>query len=126
MMFSLTKTILSTFVLIVMFTTGIFLTNTGKPYTLVLQTLHKLSSIVFLIILILTYTSLFKKSNVLPSSHSFMVLTLLFFSLSFISGALVLSIKEVIVYVIYLHRVLPFLSLIFAVIAYVLIYLKPD
>jgi hypothetical protein len=121
---SLTKIIWSFFFIFLIFITGVILTKTGKPYNLVLQTLHKLSSVVFFIIIAITYVSLLKNNNILLTCHIFMFLTLLFFVLSFISGVLVLSLKNVNVYILYSHRILPFLSFIFGVFTYILIILK--
>ncbi|MCR4422622.1 MAG: hypothetical protein NUV32_09150 [Exilispira sp.] len=121
---SSTKIILNLFGLLLTFVTGVILTKTGKPYNVVIQTLHKLSSIGFFIIVIVTCISLLKDRNLLTISQIFIFLTMIFFALSIISGGLVLALKNVNIYILYSHRILPFLGLTFGIITCILTIIK--
>ncbi len=109
---------------IIMIILGVILTKTGKPYNIVLSTIHKVIAFILLILISLELINFLKINR--PNSLQ-IILIILFavtYIISFASGVLCLSSKETRQIILYTHRIAPFLSIIFGLIALVFFNIK--
>lgn len=99
------------FLFLMIFASGFWLAGSGKPYHVILLTFHKLISVGLFVFLLLT---ILKNNRVKPLGLGIFMLCLvagLLFLAAIVSGGLLSMEKAMPSFVLYLHRITPFLSI---------------
>ncbi|MBN2544428.1 MAG: hypothetical protein JXB50_01440 [Spirochaetes bacterium] len=109
------------FVITVIFITlnilsGIILTIKGMPYNSLLTNIHKISALIFGISFVMIIISSLKMNDAGTSSVLLIVLSGLLFIISMASGGLIIALKNANNVVLYIHRIIPFISIIIMII----------
>ena len=106
---------------VAVFVLGFLLRRSGKPYSGLVLTAHKLISLAVLILFILTVNRINTATPLAPAALAAAVLTGVFFVVAIISGGLVSTDKPTPPIALLLHRVTPFVTVACAVVTYFLL-----
>lgn len=101
--------------------TGIWLTQAGKPYHVLLSSIHKIASLFIGVFTAIAIYRWYKIGGLATTQVAVIAITLLFFLLSFISGILQLSLNKETKPVLVIHRIFPFLTTITLVLTFYLL-----
>ncbi len=109
------KLILTIFFSIITVLLGILLTVKGIPYNQVITNIHKFASLLAGAGILLIIINLLKQTDIDFIKYLFIILTGIFYILSIISGGLIIGLKYA-NRLLFTHRIIPFISVIFSVI----------
>ena len=110
------KLIITIFFTIITILLGIIMTLKGKPYNNVITTIHKITSLLAGIGISLIIINLLIQIDIDFIKYLFIILTGIFYITSIASGALLIGLKNVNRIILFTHRIISFISVIFSVI----------
>ena len=97
---------------LVVFATGFWLSLTGKPYSAIILAVHKLITVAALAFLVATIIQVGKSAKLDAAEFIPTVVTGLLLIATFASGGFLSTGREMPAFVFWIHRILPFLSVI--------------
>jgi hypothetical protein len=103
------KYIITGLFLLLIILSGVWLSRTGRPLSVLILTLHKLISLGAVIFLIITVYRIHQAAPLNPLQLGISVLTLLFFIALFATGGLLSTTKTMPAVVLKIHQIMPFL-----------------
>jgi hypothetical protein len=103
------KYIITGLFLLFIILSGVWLSRTGRPLSVLILTLHKLISLGAVIFLIITVYRIHQAAPLNPLQLGISVLTLLFFIALFATGGLLSTTKTMPAVVLKIHQIMPFL-----------------
>lgn len=99
---------------VLVFLSGVWVKQGGKPYAALPFTLHKLIALGALVLLVITINQLRQATTLTGSQIAVVVLAGLFFLAAIVSGGLVSVDKAFPAFVYLLHRLSPYLTVLFS------------
>ncbi len=103
------KYIIAGLFLLFIILSGIWLSRTGRPLSVLILTLHKLISLGAVFFLVITVYQIHQLTPLNPLQLGSSVLTLLFFIILFATGGMLSTTKTMPVLVLRIHQIMPFL-----------------
>ena len=110
---------------LIVFVSGVWLTRSGKPYSGILLTIHKLISLAGVVLLALVFRQGSRAGRLSPTEVAAIAVTGLLLVATIVTGALVSTDKPMPQAVLMAHRIAPFLGAI-ATAATLYIVLRPN
>lgn len=95
---------------VLIFLTGIILTRLGRPYGAILLNVHKLVSLAAVAFLIVIVLQVNKAAGLGTSALLAAIITGVFFAGTIVSGGLLSALKSAPAFVLWTHRIAPFLT----------------
>ncbi|HWQ46219.1 MAG TPA: hypothetical protein VN376_05090 [Longilinea sp.] len=108
---NLSKVLITAGLFLVIFILGYVMNRSGKPYSVLLLTVHKLASLGILVYLIVTAVQLNKVSPLTGLELTAVIAAVVFFVAAIVTGGLVSVDKPMPDFVSWLHKIIPYLAL---------------
>jgi hypothetical protein len=110
------------FLFVLIFVSGFWLVSSGKPYSAVLLAVHKLMSVGLVVLIVVTILNINRQSPLAPMVFILSLAAGLFFLAAIISGGLLSMDKTMPSFVLLLHRITPFITILAVTVVFYLIF----
>lgn len=118
----ITRIIIIGILFLAMIITGLLLSKGGRPLNTILFTIHKLTAVVAIILIVILVYKLNKSSSIGTGKSTAFVLTGILLAMTFISGALLSFDKLVHPVILAIHKIFPYLAILSTAITIYLLY----
>jgi hypothetical protein len=110
------------FLFVLIFVSGFWLVSSGKPYSAVLLAVHKLMSVGLVVLMVVTILNINRQNPLAPEVFILSLFAGLFFLAAIISGGLLSMDKTMPSFVLLLHRITPFITILAVTVVFYLIF----
>jgi hypothetical protein len=110
------------FLFVLIFVSGFWLVSSGKPYSAVLLAVHKLMSVGLVVLMVVTILNINRQNPLAPEVFILSLSAGLFFLAAIISGGLLSMDKTMPSFVLLLHRITPFITILAVTVVFYLIF----